>query len=341
MPVIPIWKDAIANVGLVESMFYRIILADTGEVIYSGKSHRRPGATINQVKINDICADWLQNVLPNLSQAEFSAITLPVTFYVQSSQNGSTWTNQGSFQFINDWSYDYGYDPATMGMAFPINGHIDSRMPIIWTGLNVSQVTATITYRDGTTSRVIIPVAISDDFNADFNADFSKSVRSAGSGSAVFFLSAWDNVAGVTIGNATYQVVTECAKYALYYVNAHGGWDCFLIEGNTMETDTLKRYTREMVYDNTDIQNRGIQNYVNEITKGFTFHTGWLVSEQGERMHHLINSTDVYLYDIANEQMIPVTIPMTTCEYKTFKNQGNKFAQYTLQVEIAQNRIRR
>lgn len=341
MPAIPIWKDAIVNIGLVDTLFYRITLAATGEVIYSGKSHIRPGADFNQVRINDVCADWLENVLPTLSQAEFSQLNFPVTFYVQSSRDGNTWTNQGSFQFINDWSYDYDYDPATMGMSFPINGHIDSRMPLVWTGLNVSQVNMTIYYRNGTSAQVFIPIAISDDFNADFNSDFSHSVRAAGSGTAVFLLSEWDDVERVVIGNSSFQVVTECAKYALYYVNAHGGWDCFLIEGNTLEADTLKRYTREMVYDNRDIQNRGIQNYVNEITKGFTFHTGWLLGDQGERMHHLINSTDVYLYDIANEQMIPVIIPTTSCEYKTYKNQGNRLVNYTIQVQIAQNRIRR
>ena len=188
---------------------------------------------------------------------------------------------------------------------------------------------------------MIIPIAISDDFNDDFNNDFSQSVRTAGSGTAVFLLDDWDNVARITIGNSTFQVVTECAKYALYYVNAHGGWDCFLIEGNTLEADSLKRYTREMVYDNRDIKNRGIQNYVNEITKGFTFHTGWLLDDQGERMHHLINSTDVYMYDIANGEMIPVIIPSTSCEYKTYKNQGNRLVNYTIEVQVAQNRIRR
>ena len=68
--------------------------------------------------------------------------------------------------------YDYDYDAATMGMSFPINGRIDSRMPIVWTGLNVSEVTATIRFQDGTTAQVIISVAISNDFNSDFNDDF-------------------------------------------------------------------------------------------------------------------------------------------------------------------------
>lgn len=337
---VPIWKDKFVTLGAGDSIQYRIILSDTQEVIYSGNAFLKPGETTISVRINDICADYLVNVLPTLSQAEFSLLNMPVTFIVQA-LSGSSWVTKESVQFLNDWSYDYGYDPATMGMSLPITGNIDARMPIVWTGYNVSRVNMVIYYRNGTQAQVYVPIEISNDFNADFNADFSKSVRSAGSGTAVFLLSAWDDVYKVTIGNSTFQVVTECAKYALYYVNSVGGWDSFLIEGNTLEADTLKRYTREIVYDNRDIQNRGIQNYVNEITKGFTFHTGWLLNDQGERMHNLINSTDVYLYDIANEQMIPVIIPATTCEYKTYKNQGNRLVNYTIQVQVAQNRIRR
>lgn len=338
---VPIWKDAFVTLGTGDSILYRVILSDTSEVIYSGKAYKRPGETNITARVNDICADYMVNVLPYLSQAEFTRINLPVTFLVQTSSDGSAWTTQSTLQFINDWSYDYGYDPATMGMSFPINGRIDSRMPIVWTGLNVSQVTVTVYETNGSSYQVIIPVEISNDFNADFNSDFSRSVRSAGSGTAVFYPTAWVNVDRIVIGNSTFKVVTSCARYAIYYVNAYGGWDSFLIEGNSLEADTLKRYTREVVYDNRDIQNRGIHNYVNEVTKGFTFHTGWLLHDQGERMHHLINSTDVYMYDIASQEMIPVTIPTTTCEYKTFKNQGNRLVNYAIQVEVAQNRIRR
>ena len=341
MAAVPIWKDAFVTLGTGDSILYRVILSDTSEVIYSGKAYKRPGETNITARVNDICADYLVNVLPYLSQTEFTRITLPVTFLVQASSNGSTWTTKGTLQFLNDWSYDYSYNAATMGMSFPINGHLDSRMPIVWTGLNVSSVTATIYFKDGTSAFATIPVEISTDFNADYNSDFSRSVRSAGSGTAVFLQSAWRNVDRIVVGRSTFKVVTDCAKYALYYVNAFGGWDSFLIEGNTMEADSLKRYTREIVYDNRDIQNRGIHNYVNEVTKGFTFHTGWLLHDQGERMHHLINSTDVYLYDIASQEMIPVTIPMTSCEYRTFKNQGNRLVNYTIQVEVAQSRIRR
>lgn len=338
----PIWKDYYVTLledASVNSILYRICIGN--DVLYQGKAFLRPGEEDIVVRINDICADYLQNVLPTLSQAEFTALTLPVTFTIKKSSDGSTWTTADSVAFLNDWSYDYDYVAATMGMAFPINGHIDSRMPLVWTGLNVSTIQATIYKSNGTTSNVYIPVAISNDFNADFNADFSKSVRSAGSGTAVFFVEAWGDLDKVVINGVTYPVVTSCARYALYYVNAYGGWDTFLIEGNTLEADSLTRHTRAVEYDNRNIQNRGRENYVNEVNKTFTFHTGWLTGDQGERMHHLLNSPDVYLYDIAREEMIPVILTNTATEYKTYKNQGNRLANYTIQAEVAQYRVRR
>lgn len=337
---VPIWKDYFVNLGTGDSVQYRIMVHDTDEIIYSGKAFRKPGETNIYARVNDICADYLVNVLPTLSQAEFTELNLPLEFDVQY-LSGSNWLTAASPIFLNDWSYDYDFDADTMGLSFPITGEIDYRMPIVWTGLDVSEVTATLHFTDNTTATVIIPVEISDDFNDDFNDDFSHSVRAAGSGTAVFLPSAWDNLESIEVGLSTFRIVTECAHYALYYVNAYGGWDCLLMEGNSLETDTLKRYTREMVYDNREISNRGIQNYVNEITKGFTLRTGWLLGDKGKMMHHLLNSTDVYLYDIANEQMIPVTIPTNTCEYKTYKNQGNTLVNYTIEVQVAQNRIRR
>lgn len=337
---VPIWKDYFVSLGTGDAIQFRIILDDTDAVIYSGKAYCRPGESSVSVKVNDICADYLQNVLPTLSQADFSEINLPVRFVAQA-YNGGMWNTVQYFQFLMDWSYDYGYDVAVDGMSFPINGHFDPRMPLVWTGYLVNTIQATIRDTSGSSYDVYIPIAISDDFNADFNADFSKSTRTAGSGTAVFLPSAWSNVDTITINGVTFRAVQACNRYALYYVNAYGGWDTFLIEGNTLETDSLTRHDREMEYDNSDIQNRGIRNYVNEVAKGYQFHSGWLTDQQAGRMHHLINSPDVYLYDIVRREMIPVTVTDTACDYKTFRNQGNRLVNYTINVQVAQNRIRR
>ena len=340
MAIAPIWKDYFVTLGMRAVIPFRIRVQDqNGNIIYNGKSHIKPGETNNSIRINDICADYLTNALPALSQAEFSALSFPLNFVVETFLQ--YWTIAGQVQFMNDWSYDDSYNPATMGMSFPINGRIDSRQWLVYTAYNASTITATLTFTDGTTSQVIIPVEISADFSDDFNTDFARSARAAGSGTAVFDLSAWDNVASVTINGKTWEVVTDCREWVVYYVNAYGGWDSLLIEGNTIETDSLKRHTREMEYDNRDIKNRGRQNYVNEITKSYTLHTSWMSDSESLRMHHLLNSTEVYLFNINTGDMIPVVLDNTTTEYKTYKNNGGRMVNYTIDATLAQDRIRR
>lgn len=347
MAIAPIWKDYFVTLGGGDVIPFRIRVQDqNGNIIYNGKSHIKPGKTNNSIRINDICADYLTNALPALSQAEFSGLSFPLNFVVEAflqTAQGEVpdWELAGEVQFINDWSYDDSYNPATMGMSFPVNGRIDSRQWLVFTAYNASTITATLTFADGTTSQVFIPVEISKDFNADFNNDFARSVRSAGSGTAVFDLSAWDNVASVTINGKTWEVVTDCKEWVVYYVNAYGGWDSLLIEGNAIETDSLKRYTRELEYDNRSIQNRGIQNYVNEITKSYTLHTSWMSDAESLRMHHLLNSPEVYLFNINTGDMIPVTLNNTKTEFKTYKNNGGRLVNYTIDATLAQERIRR
>ena len=333
----PIWKDYYVNLGTAESVQFRILVGE--DVIYTGKVYKRPGQQYNTIRINDICADYLQNVFPKLVASTFTEAEY-VTFVVQILFK-DRWGQIAMLQFDNDWSYDYDYNPATMGMAFPVNGHIDLRQWVVFTAYNAKTITATIKLANGDSFDVLIPVEISDDFNADFNNDFSQSVRASQTGTAVFDLSKWGDVKSITIGNKAFKVVNTCSRYALYYVNAYGGWDSLLIEGNYSEVDNLTRHTREVEYDNRNVSNRGTMNYVNEITKSLTLHTSWLSDDESSRMHHLLNSTNVYLGDLNSGKMIPVVLTDTTTEYKTYKGNGGKLVNYAINVTIAQERIRK
>lgn len=333
----PIWKDYYVNLGTAESVQFRILVGE--DVIYTGKAYKRPGQSHNLIRINDICADFLENVFPKLVGTTFTEAEY-VSFVVQMLIGGA-WATQVTVQFDNDWSYDYDYNPATMGMCFPVNGHIDLRQWVVFTAYNAKTITATIKLANGDSFDVLIPVEISDDFNADFNNDFSQSVRASQTGTAVFDLSKWGDVKSITIGNKAFKVVNTCSRYALYYVNAYGGWDSLLIEGNHSEVDNLTRHTREVEYDNRNVSNRGTMNYVTEIAKSLTLHTSWLSDDESSRMHHLLNSTNVYLGDLNSGRMIPVVLTDTTTEYKTYKGNGGKLVNYAINVTIAQERIRR
>lgn len=334
----PIWKDRIVTLGQDDVMEFEVWCGAT--IIYHGKSHKKPGETDNTIRINDICADYLYNVIPTLSQSEFTDLSFPLSFRTDMIEEMAILTVD-EVEFTNDWSYDYTYDPAVDGMAFPINNRIARNQWAIWTGYDIQQVDAVITFKDGTTTQVTIPFGTPADFNVDFNSDFYRMITAYASGTAVFRPSAWNDAKSITINGVTYEIVDTCSRYALYYVNAHGGWDTLLIEGNHAESDSLVRHTREIDYDNRNVQNRGRGNYVNEIVKRMTLHTSWLSDEQSSRMHHLLNSTEVYLYDILKDEMIPVILTNTTTEYKTFKGNGGKMVNYAIEVEFANERIRR
>lgn len=334
---LPIWKDYYVTLGTGASYEYRILAE--GSVLYTGKAWKKPGSASVQIRINDVCADYLNHTLPNLSPEEFTELQYPINFVVQV-YDGS-WKNVSSVEFLNDWSYDYAYNVATDGMAFPINGKVDSRQWLTYTAVGVSAISAKITYKDGSSKSVSIPLEVGADFNSDFNTDFVVSVRTAGGGTAVFNVGDYANAISIQIGNATYQVVSGCARYALYYINAHGGWDSLLIEGSHQEADDLQRYLRDVEYDNRDIQNRSKKNYINEITKKMVLNTSWMSDEQSLKMHHLMNSIDVYMYDFVTGQMIPVVVDNAQCKYKTYKGEGCKLVNYSIEVTIAHDRIRR
>lgn len=338
----PIWQDYTVTVGSnVASAKFTIQENATGSTIYTGKAFTRPGATDPVVRINDICADWLQNTFPvlaaGMSPADLAALSLPVQFDIYD-DNGVL---LDSVQFYDDWSYEQGFDYTTLGLCAPINGRIDCRQWIPCTVLDGSDVTAVLTFEDGSTITVVFPLEVQADFNLDYNEDFAISVLLSGSGTAVFDLSQWNNVAQVELnGLTTYKVVDCCGAYALIYKNAYGGWDTFLIEGNHLEADGVTHHTAERVYDNANGRERGTVNYVNELRKGWTFHTGLLDDEQAGRMHHLLNSPDVYLQDLAAGSIVPVVLTGSETEYKRYAN-GRRMAEYTITAELAQERVRR
>lgn len=328
-----IWKDYYVNLGTAESIIYRIKVGDT--TIYTGNSHLRPGQTENIIRINDICADYL-------SQA--TADTYPVTFTIdlllKTAQDvPADWEYFTEVQFINDWSYDESYNPATQGMSFPIINRIHISQWFIYTSYDATSLTATLTLLDGSSTEFPLPVKVSSFLPQD--TDFTRDVMSAGKGTAVTEQWIWGEIDNITINGKTWKMVDGCYKYALYYLNAYGGWDTLLIEGNSKVTDNLTRYTRDAVYDNTEIQNRGTRNYLNEISKTFTLHTSWLSDDEASRMHHLLNSPNVYLLDMETNEMMPVILTNTSTEYKTYKGNGGKLVNYTIEATLAQERIRR
>ena len=143
----------------------------------------------------------------------------------------------------------------------------------------------------------------------------------------------YPTASAVVAGPNSYKVV--CGQYALYYVNAYGGWDTMAILGKVKREDGVTHHTTDQLYKNTKTSNRGRVNYVNELTTKFTFYTHYLTNEQSARMHHLLNSPTVYLHDVAKGHVWPIVLTSNSNERKQ-----NGLQQYAIEAELAQNRIR-
>lgn len=331
----PIWKDYFVSLGTADSAEYTI-QNTAGDVIYSGKAYKKPGETTIRIKINDICADSLKQQLADLTEdgVQFP-MALDGNFYIYNANN----TLVASVNFSYDWSYDYSHTGDIA--SYPINGNLDIRQPLLFTAYDSSQIDVVITLADDSQITIPYAVAIQDDYNGDFNFDFAQSIRAATSVNLAVLISKYPTAKSVSVGGVMYQIVNSCAQYALYYVNAYGGWDSFLIEGTTTKRDSYTRQQHNRVYDNRTTQARGTFNYLNSVARSYTFNTSWLTDEQSARMAHLIGSTLVYMYDLTTAQLFPIVITDKACDYQTYKTNGNKLIRYSINAEVAQQMIRR
>lgn len=323
----PIWKDYYVNLGTADSVQFRILVDD--DVIYTGKAFKRPGKINNEIRINDICADYLKCSDLSLLSIDNRFLDANYPVFIVQILSDSSWVQVDSIRFYNDWSYDRSFNPNAKGLSCPVNGRVCNAMPLPYSVLSASELEVEIGY------------------NGDYEYVYSHPDINSYPGCYLLKLSQYrigsvlhcedDNVdSGID-----YNVVDFCGRYALYYINAYGGVDMLLIEGGYSESDLLSRHTRDLEYDNRDNRDRGRQNYVSEISKGLTLHTSWMSDDESSRMHHLLNSTEVYLFDVDTFEFSPVLLKNTTTEYKTYKSNGCKLVNYAIEIEYANDRIRR
>lgn len=134
--------------------------------------------------------------------------------------------------------------------------------------------------------------------------------------------------------------VRYCGDIALYYLNAYGGWDSFLIEGNCIRTDSNTHYEYDKYSLNTNID-FGKTRYLTESETTWKLTTGWLKDDEAERLcKHLLSSNMVYMHNLATDEIAPVLINDTKAEYKQYKN-SRKLISYTMEVTLSKNKQRR
>lgn len=131
-----------------------------------------------------------------------------------------------------------------------------------------------------------------------------------------------------------------CARYAVIYQNAFGGWDSFLIEGTVYKNGKNTQHTYAKTYDTTTNEREKV-NYANEIEYSYNCTTGWLTDEESERLaKHLLSSPNIYLQDLVEGTLIPVIISTNSYKFKTYQNEGKKMVNYNFILTESNIKVR-
>lgn len=337
-----IWKDYFVTIPSLAAADFRIHLNSySGRVIYEGRAVAKPTAPSIVIRINDICADYLRATVPNFD-LRFTAGLLSLTFYIQyKATTTSSWTNYGTVTFTNDWSYDYTYLASRDGYSFPISQIADPRQDLLVTvPSGVSSVTATLTFTNGQTLPVTIPVMRTADFNNDYNGDYSHLSDAAQAGVVMLHLASYPDVAKVVMRGITWAVDNgRCRDYAVYYVNAYGGWDALPVYGYQQLSYTRHDYSVD--YDNNQQSAIGRVDYLNEEKIKFTLFTGMLKELGSSRIHNLIGTNCAVIHELSTGRILPITVTSDTVKTKTYRSEGRTPISYEFEVEVAQDRQRR
>lgn len=316
MSTTPIWQDIRVDLGAKSEALYSLQVR--GVEIYAGKAVRRPGDASIFVKINEPLANYLSQEIPKAPGVTLrDQLEAPWSVVADSA-------NPAAGNVRLDWSYDpSGYaqevDANAGILSDPISRKISPRQYFLFSrrGGEAEKVKLTTAYKDGTADDALIGAP----------SPFNYVAAPVG-----------DKVRALILNGREFPVTQGCEGFALYYVNAYGGWDSLLLEGRALKADEYNRHTFRKDNRTDSFSDASRINYLNEISRTFRLRTGLFAGSEGQKMHHLLGSTLVYLHDLsAPDKIYPVTITDNRCEYKSYKTSGAQLYQYELIVEISRN----
>lgn len=323
----PIWRDYLVTIPYNSGSPYTdYVLKKAGTTVYQGRAYNRPNPSTGAfdqaatVLVNELVRDYLkQSFAPDLHQQTDNwtpgfagAFTLEA--------GGSTLMSD---TFYLDWSYDYGRSIPRDSMHDPVDFRLDGRQRFLRTVAG-SVASLVFTFDQGS-PLTLYPYA---DSNVMITLGDLATPPST-----------------VTVEGMTYSIDQSGCKgrYVLHYVNAYGGWDCLVMDGEPVEVASYdrRRMKRDASNSNADAMERGTVDYADLITRSWSLRTGLLTADQSERMHHLLGSTLVCLEDLSDGMVYPVVLDDASAEWRTAQGNAGKPVQWAIAVTLALPRERR
>ena len=332
-----IWKDLFIELTG-ETADYDISLGE--EIIFKGRARLSPDEQTIKVHVNGACAGYIDSNLEGIDEvlAHTGVTSIHMNCYREFSLNRGE--SSTAFTFHNDWSYDrkrsdispqsnpdqFGQADTKGCISDPISTHVAPGQILAYSYINTRASSTIIQYKEF------------------FRSSAALNGKSIGAGNAATLLwipdvgyeSCWFNVEQITF------TPDRCGKrYAILYQNAYGGYDSFLLEGNCFRQGKTTTHSYTKAIDNNIETARGLTNYANEIEHTWTCNTSWLSDDQSLKFaKHVLPSTNIYLQDMEEQTITPVTITASTYKYKTYKNEGRKIVSYQFTLKESNGEVR-
>lgn len=317
----PIWKD-IKYTFTEPIVEFSIREFNSGEILYRGRSYQNPKREPNFIYVNRIVENWID--IPNFNPYLTQSIRGGYGIFDLLDANGNVLQN---YQFVNDWSYNINEFKAGL-LSRPILNN-----PYALRG----QYLPFSIFGDDDINDVVFGYKLNNGTDYQDNRNISNDVLH------IWFEQAKENAQDISfayIGKMKIKMEEPCKNdYVLYYTNPFGGYDWFNHIAKVIERDDLITYNYVQDVDNTTT-NFGKNRYLTEVNKTFEFTTKWLKEDESKRMWYLLESNKVWLHDVVEDRIYPVTLTDTSVEYKQ-KTPTQKIIQYTFNVELSQQRTRK
>lgn len=346
--IFPTWQDYFVKVAT-SAKSKAFSIKDGGTTIYSGTIYSKSGNNEDlYVNIMPIVRDYLSAVypLPNMSNGT-AYVTQPMYKTFEVKPASGTAVNVEVY-------YDYSYKVLLSGgnrtdnyanfRNDPIIMRFSPSQGLFYSHVKTKNISYDKIYPDGTSvTRSQTSTGCASAWGGEAYDHWSQFVA----------VESADFVTPDGRSFARFDIVGDCYRYALDYLNEWGGWDSLLIEGADKRTDDYRRDTYRsgigvaipsgVDINNIDFARRDKTEYLNTVTPRWELNTALLSDDEASRMHHLLGSPNVFLRDLMGvlpNNSYPVTIIDSACEYK--RNVGAGWgAQYTINVELSHERMRR
>jgi hypothetical protein len=330
------------------------VSGDTHFIIYDHQT-TNPGDDLTGIIYSGLVLDGyrIQNLNEILSQyvnptqIVFSSSVQPDNasnskFYIYYTQDDWSSYTSDTIILTYDWSYIQNYNRSVL--SDPIINLVDNRQFFVYTiKAGSPDVVNTITMKIGNITVVSLQISgytyynvVQDLSTSTYPGEFTYAY------SYDFFVDRSvpiDGVNEITIGPSKYYVTNTCYRYCLYYINQYGGWDSLLFRGRELKTDALSRlsYKKNYVAQSTDFNK---VDYLTTIGEHWSLNTSFLDDTESSKMINLMASNKIFIHDLETGHISPVNITNSSCEHKTYKNQGRKMATYEIEVAASQPKYR-